>query len=323
MMRVGITIGDPAGIGPEIVLKSLNKLRKIKGFKFVILTPENFFQTHSQSIELRVKKSSFESMMGTDKKLQILEVTGGINFEIGKPSSLTGNVAFSMVKKGIELALDKKIDALVTAPVSKYAINLTGRKFTGHTEMLKRISKVKDVLMFFVSPALKTGLVTTHIRIKNVSSNLSKENILSKIEIMNKGLKNYFNVLHPVIGVSALNPHAGEHGFIGKEETDIIEPTIRKAAKKGINVEGPLPSDTILLKRKNFDAILFMYHDQAMIAAKLLSWEKNVNVTLGLPFVRTSPDHGTAFDIAGLGIASPRSFMQAVRLACHMLRNKR
>jgi len=321
-MKIGITIGDPAGIGPEIILKSISKLRKISGFQFIIISPEYCLEKYAQTINKNISIPIAKSMLDFSKAVQILEVSAKTHFKIGQPSKLTGNAAFNMVKKGIELALNKEIDALVTAPVSKYAINLTGRKFTGHTEMLKKMTGALDVLMFFVSPQLMAALVTTHFAIRNVSRNITTEAVFSKLLLLSNGLKQYFSIKHPKIAVSALNPHAGEGGYMGTEEIDFILPAIRKAKKKGMQLEGPFSSDTILLKRKDFDAILFMYHDQAMIPAKLLSWEKNVNVTLGLPFVRTSPDHGTAFDIAGKGIASPRSFMKAVQLACRMLENK-
>jgi len=323
MKRIGITIGDPAGIGPEVILKSINKLRRIEEARFIIFTPSDFLEEYSRRIKMDFSLPTLKNIEHTEKKIIILEVIKKIPIQLGNPTKITGDTAYKIIKRGIGLALDKKIDALVTAPVSKYAINLSGRRFTGHTEMLKRITDVKDVLMFFVSPELKAGVITTHIGIRNVSKMITEERILSKLLLLSDGLRRYFSVKHPKIGLSALNPHSGEAGYIGREEINTIKPTVEKAKSIGLNVEGPFPSDTILLKRDNFDALLFMYHDQAMIPVKLLSWGKNVNVTLGLPFIRTSPDHGTAFDIAGKGIASPDSFLESVKLACRMLQNRK
>jgi len=322
MMKIGITIGDPAGIGPEIILKSVSKLKKINGFRFIVLSPAGFLKQYAHRTKIDVTLPVTSSIEDINKKVMALEVIERTPFQLAIPTANTGNVAHRIIKKGIRFALDKKINGLVTAPVSKYAINLTKRGFTGHTEMLKRMTGVKDVLMFFVSPTLKVGIVTTHISLRKVSQNITKEKILSKLFLLTEGLKQYFSVKQPKIGISAINPHAGEMGYIGNEEIEIIKPAIEEARKRGLKIDGPFPSDTILLKREKFDALLFMYHDQAMIPTKLLSWGRNVNVTLGLPFVRTSPDHGTGFDIAGRGIASPDSFMEAVRCACRMIRKR-
>ncbi|TES93012.1 MAG: 4-hydroxythreonine-4-phosphate dehydrogenase PdxA [Candidatus Cloacimonadota bacterium] len=319
MKRIGITVGDPAGIGAEIILKSITELKKIKGFRFVILSPAGFLKEYSAKTKIKVSLPVTNNIEDTDEKIQVLESIEKISFRLGTPSDITGNAAYRIIGKGIRFALSGKIDALVTAPVSKFAINLTGKRFSGHTEMLKRMTGVKDVLMLFVSPQLKAGVVTTHIGFRNVSRNITEAKIISKLLLLTNGLKRFFSLRHPVIGVSALNPHAGEGGYIGNEEIKIIEPAIKKARGRGLKIDGPFPSDTILLKRDEFDALLFMYHDQAMIPLKLLSWGKNVNVTIGLPFVRTSPDHGTGFDIAGKGIASPDSFIEAVKLACRIL----
>ncbi|MCK4396463.1 4-hydroxythreonine-4-phosphate dehydrogenase PdxA [candidate division WOR-3 bacterium] len=323
MMRIGVTIGDPAGIGTEVIIKSINILKKIKGFRFIIFAPVGFLKEYARRTNKDVLLPVASSIEDTEKKIEVLEVIDKFPFRLGIPSAITGDAAYRIIKKAIHHALNKKIDALVTAPVSKYAINLTGRKFTGHTEILERMTGVKDVLMLFVSPGLKIGVVTTHIGLRNVSRNITEEKIVSKLHLLVDGLKRYFSVNHPAIGVSALNPHAGEGGYIGNEEIKIIEPAIRKARSQGIKIDGPFPSDTILLKRKKYDALLFMYHDQAMIPVKLLSWGKNVNVTIGLPFVRTSPDHGTGFDIAGKDIASPDSFIEAAKLACRMVEKGR
>ncbi|OQX54488.1 MAG: 4-hydroxythreonine-4-phosphate dehydrogenase PdxA [Candidatus Cloacimonas sp. 4484_209] len=323
MTKIGITIGDPSGIGPEVIIKSLNILRKIEKSQFTILAPYGFLEEYAKRINIPLTLPTVNNVENSKKKITVLPVMNKISFLIGKPTASSGETAYRIIKYGIEFAMAKKFDAIVTAPVSKYDINLAGKRFTGHTEMLMRMSGSKDVLMFFVSPKLKAGVVTTHIGIKRVSPNITIEKIFSKLQLLAEGLKKYFLIKAPRIGVSALNPHAGEGGYIGDEENKIILPAIKKAKIKGILAEGPFPADTIIKRRNNYDALLFMYHDQAMIPVKLLSWGNNVNVTLGLPFIRTSPDHGTAFDIAGKGIASTGSFIQAVKLACKMVENAR
>ncbi len=321
MRTIGITVGDPAGIGPEIVLKSIPILRRMKDCRFIIFAPEQCMQYYAKKLKLSTSLALVDTLKELSKKVMVLEITDPVPIKPGRTSARTGRAAFQLISSGIQHALDGNLDALVTAPVSKYAINQARIPFSGHTEMLRDMSGVKDMLMFFVSPYMKAGLVTTHLPIQQVSEHLSKAVILSKLKIMEHGLKCYFGVKRPLLGVSALNPHAGEGGYIGSEEIAIIKPAILKAQKMGLNVKGPFPADTILLRRSEFDGLLFMYHDQAMMPAKLLAWGMNVNVTLGLPFVRTSPDHGTGFDIAGKGIASPASFIAASKLACAMLRS--
>ena len=323
MRTVGITIGEPAGIGPEVVLKSVATLRRIRNFRFIIFAPVQYLSRYAKQLHINVSLPVVHSTKDFSKKVVILEVIDPVSVQPGKTTTGTARAAFQLISAGIHHALDKRIDVLVTAPVCKYAINRAGIPSTGHTELLRDLTGAKDMVMFFVSKQMKVGLVTTHLPIRKVSQNLTKAGIYSKLHILDDGLKRYFAINKPTIGVAALNPHAGEAGFIGNEETSIIKPAIRNAQKRGLNVRGPFPADTILLKQKEFDALLFMYHDQAMMPVKLLAWGMNVNVTLGLPFVRTSPDHGAGLDIAGKGIASPSSFIAAAKLACAMVMRAR
>lgn len=320
MRTIGITIGEPAGIGPEVILKSLSTLRRMKGARFVIFTPHQCMEHHATKLGLRIPLPVVSDLADRSKKVALFEPIDPVPLRIGTTTAATGRAAFQLITEGIHHALDGKIDALVTAPVSKYAINKAGIPFTGHTEMLRDLTGARDMLMLFVSPHMKAGLVTTHIPVRKVAQTLTKEGILSKLRILHSGLKQYFGVRKPSIGVAALNPHAGEGGYIGNEEASVIKPAILAARKQGLRVRGPFPADTVLLKRKEFDALLFMYHDQAMMPVKLCAWGSNVNVTLGLPFVRTSPDHGVGLDIAGKGIASPLSFIAAARCALSMVR---
>lgn len=324
MLRtIGITIGEPAGIGPEVVLKSVPTLRRIRGFRFIIFTPERCLPRQAEKLGMDFSLPPPCSPAKYPKKVVVSEVIGPVSVHPGRTNAGTGRAAFQLIAIAIHQALDGKIDALVTAPVCKHAINRAGIPFTGHTEMLRDLTGAEDMLMLFVSPRLKAGLVTTHLPVQEIPQNLTATGILSKLDLMHDGLKRYFGIRKPSIGVASLNPHAGEAGYLGKEELSIIKPAVVRARKRGLDAAGPFPPDTILLKRDGFDALLFMYHDQAMIAVKMLAWGKNVNVTLGLPFVRTSPDHGTGLDIAGRGIASPASFIEAIKLACTMVRRSK
>jgi 4-hydroxythreonine-4-phosphate dehydrogenase len=323
MRTIGITIGEPAGIGPEVVLKSIATLRRVDGFRFIIFAPKQCMQYHAEKLNVDTPLPIVRILKDCSKKVAVYEAIDHVSFQAGKTTRASSRAAYQLITEAIRHALDKSIDALVTAPVCKYAINRAGIPFTGHTEMLRDLTGAKDMLMFFVSPKIKAGLVTTHLPIRKVAQNLTTKRILSKLGIMDDGLRHYFGIAKPTIGVAALNPHAGEAGYIGDEERAIIKPAVLRAKKCGLRVSGPFPADTILQKQKEFDALLFMYHDQAMMPVKLLAWGMNVNVTLGLPFVRTSPDHGSGLDIAGKGIASPSSFIEAIKLACRMVTRSR
>ncbi|MCK4352952.1 4-hydroxythreonine-4-phosphate dehydrogenase PdxA [candidate division WOR-3 bacterium] len=297
-MKIGITMGDPSGIGPEITLKALNELKNIPA---IIIG--------SKSIINEAKKRFNIPWTGKVVNCMYLKKE---DISYGKPSELTGKAAYTSILKGYELIKNKEIDALVTAPICKSSMNLAGFKFPGHTELLAKLSHTKRFAMMLCGNTLRVVLVTTHVPLKKVSNLLTKEQIIEKIELTNDFLSVRLGIQSPKIGVCALNPHGGE-GIFGDEETKIINPAVEEANKNGINAEGPYPSDTLFSQK--FDAIIAMYHDQGMIPIKLKEFGHAVNITLGLPFVRTSPDHGTAFDIAGKGIADPSSMIQAIKLA--------
>ncbi|MCK4330508.1 4-hydroxythreonine-4-phosphate dehydrogenase PdxA [candidate division WOR-3 bacterium] len=298
---IGITIGDPAGIGPEVVLKAMAKL---DARKFILIGPSSIICREKE----RLRLSNIPD---------IVDVEDEINIHIGKPSKESGETAYRTIIQSIQLLKEKKVSSLVTAPVSKEAINMAGHKFSGHTEMLATAFDIKRYTMFFYSNKMKVALVTRHIALSKVSKVLSIEKILNTIEQTHEFLSKNWKVLkgreQPNIGVIGLNPHAGESGNIGDEEIRYILPAIDIARKNGIQVEGPLVPDTAF--RRNFDAFIAMYHDQALIPLKLLCFKSAVNITLGLPFIRTSPPHGTAFDIAGKDIADSGGMKEAIRMA--------
>jgi 4-hydroxythreonine-4-phosphate dehydrogenase len=233
-----------------------------------------------------------------------------------------GYIAYQAILKGYELIKTGKIKALVTAPVCKSSINLINPSFSGHTELLALLAGVKKFAMMVMGEEIRVTLVTTHIPIKEVALKLKKDEIVDKIKLTFDFLRDKFHIKEPKIGVCALNPHAGEEIF-GNEEKRIIIPAIEEVKKLGVCAQGPYPADTLFTMDKKFDGIVAMYHDQGLIPLKLKEFGRGVNITLGLPFIRTSPDHGTAFDIAGKGIADPNSMIRAIKLASKLSQNGR
>jgi 4-hydroxythreonine-4-phosphate dehydrogenase len=250
------------------------------------------------------------------------DVSGAIP---GRPSRDDGLAALGFLRRAAELAIGGRIEAIVTAPVNKKAISDAGVPFQGHTEYLAEAAGTADFAMMLVSESLRVVPVTRHITLARVPAELTESGVLSTIRIVNDGLRHLFAIPSPRIGVTALNPHGGEGGLFGGEEGDVIAPAVEAARSGGIDVSGPYPADTLFVRARKgaFDAVIAMYHDQAMIPIKLLSFGGGVNVTLGLPFVRTSVDHGTAYDIAGRGVADPGSMIAAISLAASMARARR
>ena len=245
------------------------------------------------------------------------------NLKLGVVSSMCGKAAIEYLEKAIDLAKSKKIDGLVTGPINKEAIHKAGFKFDGHTEILAKRTKTKTYRMMFVADKFWVILVTTHIPLKSVSKSISKKGVLETIKLASETLKKAGKV-KAKIAVAGLNPHAGESGIFGKEEIKFIKPAILEAQKMGINVYGPISPDAVfnLADSGLFDVVVAMYHDQGLIPLKLLSFYKSVNVTVGLPIVRTSVDHGTGFDIVGKGWANPGSLIQAIKVAAHFTHSK-
>ncbi|MFH1612207.1 MAG: 4-hydroxythreonine-4-phosphate dehydrogenase PdxA [bacterium] len=318
---VGITLGDIAGIGPEIVIKSLLDEEIISACNPLIIGDIEVFKETLKNLSITFPLNycqNYEEAKFEKEKINIIGISSFSpnDYTKGKINLLTGKASLEYIKKGIQLSLEKKIDLLVTAPVNKESIIKSGFIFSGHTEYLANLSHVKKFAMMLVSENLKVVLATTHLPLKKVSTTLSSLKIYDTIMLTYDSLKQYFGLSNPTIGVSGLNPHCGEGGSIGNEEITQIIPAILKAQKKNINVQGPFPADTLFVKEKlsKFDAIITMYHDQGMIPIKMNGFGKAVNITLGLPFIRTSPDHGTGFDIAGKNIANPESLKQAIKL---------
>jgi 4-hydroxythreonine-4-phosphate dehydrogenase len=328
LLKVGITIGDINGIGPEIIVKSLKDNRILTDFTPVIYGSSKVISFYKRN--LNIQEFNFNSCKSADeiqnKKINLINVWND-EFEIypGVANDIGGKYAFKSLEAATSDIASGKIDVLVTAPISKDNIQKAGFQFPGHTEYLAELSGVKSALMVLVSPFLRVALVTTHLPLKEISSTLTKELVVSKIKQFENSLIKDFGIQRPRIAVFGLNPHAGENGKLGSEEQEIILPAITTAKNEGIFAYGPFAADGFFGSeiKNQFDGILAMYHDQGLAAFKALSFDDGVNFTADLPIVRTSPDHGTAFDIAGKNCASEQSLRSAIYLALDIFKNRK
>ena len=298
---IGITLGDPAGIGPEVTLKALSKAPK-KGRYLIIGDP----------LTLRRFPKKLKNI-----ELYPVDLSGPSDWKPGQPTPNSGKASLHVLNAAIDLLKNKTINALVTAPLAKESVCRFEPGFVGHTEYLAQAFGITKFDMMFVTDDIKTVIVTRHIPINAISGAITQEKVFDTIALTHWSLKNIFAIRQPKIAVCGLNPHAGEGGLIGLEEVQEIIPAIKKAQAQGIKVSGPFSGDTMFMpkRRRDFDVIVSMYHDQGLIAMKTMFFSKVVNMTIGLPFVRTCPAHGTAFDIAGKNKADASSMIEAVKLA--------
>ena len=324
---IGITVGDINGIGPEVIIKSLADNRILKQFTPIIYGSAKTISFYRKA--LNKESFNYQQVKAVDnihhKKVNVLNVwdetveinPGSANETGGKYARLSRERATSDLKEG-------KIHAITTAPLSKELVQNESFNFPGHTEYLTQKAEVKDSLMFLVKDQLRVGVVTGHIPLKEVSSSINQEKLAGKLRILLKSLSKDFGIKKPRVAVLGLNPHAGENGLLGIEEQEIIEPVINQFRSGHDLVFGPFPADGFfgMSHYKHYDGIIAMYHDQGLIPFKTLAFEEGVNYTAGLPFVRTSPDHGTAFSIAGKNEADPTSFRNALYLANDIIRTR-
>ena len=304
---IGITLGDPAGIGPEIIAKALAKPSICKLADFLIIGDHQIYKT-------------YQTKLPRNSRFLDLKNPQASKIEPGNATTDAAAMAQSYLLKSVELLKTKKISALVTAPVCKETIHALDGTFQGHTEFLADHFRVKKYEMMFVAENLKIVLVTRHIPLKQVSEAISAQKVYDTLVLTNTALKTLFKIKAPQIAVCGINPHAGENGLIGSEEMTALIPAIKKAREAKIRVSDPLPADTLFIpmNSRKFDAIISMYHDQGLAPVKALYFEKVVNLTIGLPFIRTSTPHGTAFDIAGKNNANPASMCAAIELAARL-----
>ncbi|MGR3809275.1 4-hydroxythreonine-4-phosphate dehydrogenase PdxA [Jiulongibacter sp. NS-SX5] len=326
--RIGITIGDINGIGPEVILKALEKQKITKLCTPIIYGSGKHLSKYKA--ELGFDDWQFFTISNTKqanrKKFNLINCYEGPNFplDLGQVNKEAGNLAFQALKRATDDLKNGYLEALVTAPISKDNTQGVEFDFPGHTEFLANAFEAEDVLMFLVSNDLRLGVVTGHIPLEQVKKQINKKSIAKKLELMKASLINDFGIQKPKIAVLGLNPHAGENGMLGTEEKEIIEPVINEFRAKGNLFFGPFPTDGFFATQewKNYDAVLAMYHDQGLTPFKMLSFDSGVNFTAGLPGVRTSPDHGTAFGIAGKNEADPGSMLQAIFYAIDIYKSR-
>jgi 4-hydroxythreonine-4-phosphate dehydrogenase len=324
---VGISHGDINGISYEVIIKSLMDNRIFDFCIPVVYGSAKVAAYHRKA--LNIANFSFNNIKSADdaniKRANIINcLDDNVRVELGKSTEIAGESSLISLENAVKDLKDRKIDVLITAPINKDNVQSEKFNFPGHTEYLTKESESKDSLMLMVSENLKVGVVTTHLPLSKVSESITEELILEKLRIMNKTLIQDFRIRKPKIAVLGLNPHAGDNGLLGTEEVDIIIPAIKKAKDEGMLALGPYPADGFFGSDNfnKFDAVLAMYHDQGLTPFKALAFNSGVNYTAGLDFIRTSPGHGTAYEIAGLGKASEISFRNAIYLACDIFRNR-
>lgn len=325
---VAITIGDVNSIAPEVIIKSLEDNRILKMMSPVVYGSGKILSYYRKA--LNIKDFNYFQLKKIEdldsRKLNVLNLWDEtVNITMGESTPEAGKYAFISIKQATEDAIEKKVDAVVTAPINKHNIQSEDFKFAGHTEYLAQTTKSDDSLMLLVDGDLRVGVVTGHIPLKEVSNQLTKKKIEKKLSIMEKSLRVDFGISKPRIALLGLNPHAGDNGVIGSEDDEILKPLIQEWKEKGKLVYGPFPSDGFFGNGtfKKFDGVLAMYHDQGLIPFKTLAFANGVNYTAGLPIVRTSPDHGTAYDLCGKNQADETSMRQALFLALEIIKNRK
>lgn len=315
---IGITIGDPAGIGPEIAVKSLKDHKIYEIVKPLLIGDKGVIQQALQVCEIPINLNVIDTPAKGLFKFNVTDVIDLKNvnlkkLEIGKVQAIGGKAAFEFVEKAVQLALNREIDAIATAPINKESLKAARINYIGHTEILSGLTGIKDPLTMFEVNKLRVFFLTRHMSLRDAINSISKNLILDYIGKCIDALKN-LGVKKGVLAVCGLNPHCGENGLFGNEENIHITPAVLEAQKMGYSVEGPIGADSVfhLALKGKYCGVLSLYHDQGHIAAKTFDFEKTISLTLGLPFLRTSVDHGTAFDIAGTGKASEISLKEAI-----------
>ena len=322
---IAVTLGDFNGIGPEIALKAAAHATTRRLCTPLLVGPFNIFEHVRDRLKIRVRLQRVVFPWKENASIPILDVGDGLWADIhyGQVAKAAGKSAGVAIEKAVELCTTGKAVAMVTAPVSKEAMQLAGYSFPGQTEMIALLSRSSKVAMMLISTKMRIGLVTIHTPLRTVAESLSKAKIVDKTKIIVESLKKNFQIRDPRIAILSLNPHAGEHGILGSEEQDLIIPAIEEIKSAGINADGPLSADAFFGKQayKSYDAILAMYHDQGLIPVKMSSFGTTVNFSAGLNIIRTSPGHGTAFDIAGSGSADISSMLEAIKYAARFAKN--
>lgn len=319
---IGITMGDPVGIGPEIISRALTQRSVYETCCPLVLGDVAVMTATNQWLktELVIRPvDAPESGLYQSGSIDLIGLSDLDHSQLkyGHPTQETGRAMVSYITQGIDWAMKGRIHGIATSPINKAAMHMAGTDFDGHTELLAQRTKTSDYVMMLAGNRLRVALVTIHLPLAQVPGSLTTEAVFRTISITDEALRSAFGIPKPRLAVAALNPHAGEEGLFGDEEVRVISPAIEKARGAGMDVSGPHPPDTLFYKalKGRWDAVVCMYHDQGLIPFKTVHFSDGVNVTLGLPIVRTSVDHGTAYDIAGTGKADPKSLVAAIRMA--------
>jgi 4-hydroxythreonine-4-phosphate dehydrogenase len=321
--HIGITVGDPAGIGPEVVLKAVSRHDILALCLPILIGDAAYLLKWAEvwGIQTPLDVVAAGDSVPREGDIPLIYDLKNLpsSVTLGQEQAITGRAAGEYIEAAVRLCLAGQLDAVTTAPINKKALHLGGYHFPGHTEMLAHLTGTKEFAMSFIAPNLRVALLTTHLPLSAVSAHVKKEALLTLIRLVQREMVR-LGLGHPRIAIAALNPHGGEAGLFGTEEETEMKPAIEASRAEGIDVSGPHSGDTIFLRaaRGEFDIVISCYHDQGLIPIKCFSFGEAVNVTLGLPFIRTSVDHGTGFDIAGQGKADPASMVAAIKLAAEM-----
>ena len=323
MTKIAVSSGDPAGIGPDICIKAFGN-KKILSYKPIVFGNIDLFieraKQINQEINIREYKGEEDDSISNDF-LWMVDKPIGVDISSSKPNPKSAEYIINIFEESVNKTISKEFDAIVTCPINKEIINEGGIPFTGHTEELAKLGKTNKVVMMLANQKIKVALASTHIPLNEVSDFINKGHIEEVVEIIHTSLRDYWNANDPLIKVLGINPHAGDGGYIGKEEKEVISPALQNLKEKGINTIGPISADTAFIEKdgtKKADAFLAMFHDQGLPVIKTMGFGETVNITLGLPFIRTSVDHGTAYDKAGLGSADESSLIAAMEMAFSM-----
>jgi 4-hydroxythreonine-4-phosphate dehydrogenase len=330
---IGITMGCPSGIGPEVILRFITVHKEFRDYRPVVIGDMAVLKRSARELNIAADIINFQpgNRLLDERFIEVIEPAvyrsddvDLANLPWGEPSPVSGYASIAYIEKAVQMVNQSVLQGMVTCPISKSALQMAGCAFPGHTEMLASLCNTSNYGMMMAGPRLKVSLVTIHTSLAEVPKRLSEDEIVRIIILTGKTLQRDYGIKVPRIGVAGLNPHGGEGGLFGKEENQVIIPAVDKVASLDWHVTGPLPPDTIFKKAVDglFDAVVAMYHDQGLIPFKLLHFADGVNVTMGLPIVRTSVDHGTAYDIAGRGVADPASLAAAFLMAGDIVGNR-
>ena len=323
MIKIAVSSGDPAGIGPDICIKAFGQ-KKIYDFSPVIFGDKELFKSRAKTLginaDIQIYKGQEEL---SNDSLWIANQDCDLNIYPGKPDPNCANFIISNFQQAVKRTISKEFKAVVTCPINKEIINKGGINFTGHTEELAKLSKIDKVVMMLATQELKVALATTHLPLREVPEYITQDHIEETILIINNDLQENWKIKNPLIKVLGLNPHAGDGGFLGSEDQEILIPVIKKLNDMGLNISGPHSADTAFINNNQIkpDIVLAMYHDQGLPVIKTIGFGKITNVTLGLPFIRTSVDHGTAYDMAGSIQADESSLIEAAKIAASIAIN--